>query len=64
MKRTPFYFFRKPDVAGRMKQSRYRVQLEDLPQGAEIIPETVEWRNLPESPDEYEHTSAWQKPKG
>jgi hypothetical protein len=61
VKRTPFYLFRaKSPITGKWKRSTYRVKLEDLPSGAEIIPGSEEWRDLPESSDEHQHTSGWQ----
>jgi hypothetical protein len=63
VKRTAFYLFRYKGPTGKWRTSRHRVKLEDLPAGAEILPETVEWRDLPESRDEHQYTSGWQEPK-
>jgi hypothetical protein len=62
--RTPFYYFSYLDpVTKRTRRSRHAVTLDNLPEGATIIPESVIWRNLPEGPHEFEYTSGFMSAK-
>lgn len=66
VKRTAFYFFRyRSPTTGRWVKSRHRAKLEDIPAGAEPITDTVEWRELPATPEEARAlcTGAWQRGK-
>jgi hypothetical protein len=65
MKRTPFYYWLLPSPTGKPKRSSWRMTEEEAKAyaGAVKVEEGVEWRDLPESPDEFQHTNGWQNNK-
>ena len=60
MRRVAFYFYTVPDPRrpGKTKRTHCRYNSEQPPRHGVPIENTLEWRDLPDSPDEYEHTNA------
>jgi hypothetical protein len=64
MKRVAFYQWLLPPevVGGKPRASRWKMTEETAEKypGAVKIESTLEWRDLPESPDEFQYTSGFQ----
>jgi hypothetical protein len=67
MKRTAFYNWMLPDERrpGRMRRSRWQMTEAEAAKypGAVRIDASLTWRDLPESIDEHQHTSDYQRGK-